>query len=175
MYGISFENNQGVYVDNFSVRGHSGLLLTRIPQSVLQSFNSFLNYKLVILQFGANVLNDKTDDYTWYKDGMVKVIKHFQTAFPNASILLIGSSDRSKKDLQGFKTLPTLTELIESQRNAAKETNIAFWNIYKAMGGNNSMPLWVKEKLASPDYTHFNFAGAKILSAKLTKSLFLKL
>ena len=175
LYGMSFEDNQGVYVDNFSIRGHSGLQLTRISQSMLESFNSFMNYKLIILQFGANVLNEETKDYSWYKEGMVKVIKHFQSAFPNTSILLISSSDRSKKDIKGFKTLPSLTKLIDAQRNAAKLTNIAFWNIYKAMGGDNSMPLWVEEKLASPDYTHFNFAGAKILSGKLTKSLFLKL
>ncbi|MFH0734792.1 MAG: hypothetical protein V1773_09650 [bacterium] len=175
LYGVSFEDNQGVFVDNFSIRGHSGLQLTRIPQTMLECFNSFMNYKLIILQFGANVITEETKDYSWYKEGMVKVIKHFQSAFPNTSILLISSSDRSKKDIKGFKTLPCLTKLIDAQRNAAKSTNIAFWNIYKAMGGNNSMPLWVEEKLASPDYTHFNFAGAKILSGKLTKSLFLKL
>lgn len=172
LYGMSFENGKGVYVDNFSIRGHSGLLLTRIPQSVLQGFNRFLNYKFVILQFGANVLSEGTKDYGWYQEGMVKVINHFKTAFPNAGILLISSSDRSMKDINGFKTIPSLSKLIDAQRNAAQITKISFWNIFKAMGGKNSMPLWVNEKLASPDYTHFNQAGARKLSYKLTKSLF---
>ncbi len=172
LYGMSFESGKGVYVDNFSIRGHSGLLLTRIPQSVLQSFDRFLNYKLVILQFGANVLSEETKDYGWYQDGMIKVINHIKTAFPNAGILLISSSDRSMKDINGFRTIPSLNKLIDAQRNAARITKVCFWNIFKAMGGKNSMPLWVNENLASSDYTHFNHAGAKKLSYKLTKSLF---
>jgi lysophospholipase L1-like esterase len=44
----------------------------------------------------------------------------------------------------------------------AARTHIAFFNLYKAMGGANSMKTWVEgqPKLAADDYTHPNGAGA---------------
>ncbi|MCF8266811.1 MAG: hypothetical protein K9I69_01925, partial [Ignavibacteriales bacterium] len=45
----------------------------------------------------------------------------------------------------------------------AKNADIAFWNLFEAMGGMNSMESWVKANppLASSDYTHFNDQGAR--------------
>ena len=40
----------------------------------------------------------------------------------------------------------------------------AYWDIFEAMGGKNSMPLWVESKkpiLAASDHVHFSRAGAR--------------
>jgi lysophospholipase L1-like esterase len=171
LYGVSFENEAGIFVDNFAVRGHSGLNLTRIPKSVLQAFNSYFDYNLIILQYGANVLDESVHGYEWYKQGLIKAIRHLQSAFPDASILVVSAADRSKKDINGFSTIKNIYNLIEAQELAAKETGASFWNLFKAMGGDNSMPVWVNGKMAAPDYTHFNHSGSSVLSKKLTFSL----
>lgn len=171
LYGVSFENEPGIFVDNYAVRGHSGLNLTRIPKSVLQAFNSYFDYNLIILQYGANVLDESVHSYGWYKEGLVKTIKYLQNAFPDASILVVSAADRSRKDLNGFSTIKNVFSLIDAQESAAKETGAAFWNLFKAMGGVNSMPVWVEGNMASPDYTHFNHSGSSALSKKLTLSL----
>ncbi len=175
LYGISFESESGIYVDNYAVRGHSGLNLTRIPKNVLQAFNSYFDYNLIILQYGANVLDESVHGYAWYKEGLIKTIRHLQNAFPDASILVVSAADRSRKDINGFSTIRNVFELIEAQELAAKETGAAFWNLFKAMGGVNSMPVWVAGKMAAPDYTHFNHSGSSALSKKLTLSLLKKL
>ncbi len=171
LYGVSFENSNGIYVDNYAVRGHNGLNLNKIPKNVLQAFNSYLNYDLIILQFGANVLDESIQGYGWYQKGLVNTIKHLKSAFPSSSILVVSAADRSKKDINGFSTIQNVISLVEAQEKASKETNVAFWNMFKAMGGLNSMPAWVSGNLAASDYTHFNHAGANALSKKLTLSL----
>jgi hypothetical protein len=51
-------------------------------------------------------------------------------------------------------------------RKATLESGFAFWDMYEAMGGKNSMPSWVfaDPPLASSDFVHFNPLGAKIIA-----------
>ena len=59
------------------------------------------------------------------------------------------------------------------QKEISKETNIAFWNTFEAMGGQNSMVKWVKNKpaYAHSDFTHFNKTGADKIGEMLAKTL----
>ncbi|MCH7827691.1 MAG: hypothetical protein IIC75_06960, partial [Bacteroidetes bacterium] len=53
-YGISLENGNGIYVDNFPLTGNSGVSLTKIKKQTLKDFNKLMNYKLIIIKFGYN-------------------------------------------------------------------------------------------------------------------------
>lgn len=163
IYGVSMESSTGVILDNFSLRGNSGLNLTSINNSVLKAFDSEMNIDLIVLQFGLNVLSGKTN-YVWYKSGMKRVITHLKNAIPNASILLVGVADKSSKNEKGnMETDIAVPLIIDAQREAARETEVAFFNLYEAMGGENSMVKWVEElEYANKDYTHFNFKGADL-------------
>ncbi|MDP3684605.1 MAG: hypothetical protein Q8S01_11815, partial [Ignavibacteria bacterium] len=89
-YGVSLENGTGVYLDNFPFFANSGIPLREIPMNVLTDFNELQNYKLIIIQFGANVISPEHNDYTWYATQMEKVINYFKQAFPNTSIVIVG-------------------------------------------------------------------------------------
>jgi hypothetical protein len=49
-------------------------------------------------------------------------------------------------------------------RKATLDAGAAYWNLYAAMGGKNSMPSWVEKGLAGKDHIHFSNGGAKIAS-----------
>jgi len=160
-YGLSLESGPGVYVDNFPFRGNTGVDLKDIPVSTLKAFDKYLKYDLIIFQFGLNALSARNFDK--YEKDMIKVVEHYQEAFPNASFILIGSQDRSVKRGANFETDPSLLKLVQAQINIARETKIAFWNLFDAMGGKNSMSKWVEANppLAYKDYIHFNEYGVK--------------
>jgi len=82
---------------------------------------------------------------------------------PNASFLLVGVHDKSIKKGSNFITDPAIPKLVEAQENIAEKADIAFWNLFEAMGGKNSMPNWVNSNppRAFKDYIHFNDIGAK--------------
>jgi len=162
IYGISFESRQGVIVDNFAMRGSSGMHLSSIKPEVLEQFNAYMNYDLIVLQFGLNVLGE-VNDFSWYRDRMIKVIRQYQAAMPTASILLVGTGDRAKRAPDGsMQTDPVVYRLIQAQQDAATQTGVAFFNLFEAMGGTNSMVRWVDElKYANKDYAHLNFKGAR--------------
>jgi lysophospholipase L1-like esterase len=53
------------------------------------------------------------------------------------------------------------------------KTGCAFWDLYQAMGGKNSMVQWVNAtpSLAEKDFTHFNFRGARIIGEMLYNAI----
>ena len=63
--------------------------------------------------------------------------------------------------------------MVEAQREIAKKTKIAFWDVYHAMGGRNSMVAFVNAKptMAAKDYTHLNYWGGKKIAKLLANEL----
>lgn len=173
LFGASFEDGAGVYVDNFSLRGNSGISLTGISRSMLTKFNSYRHYKLVILQFGLNMVQEDSLNYKAYVRRMVRVINNLKKSFPQASFLLMSVSDRSTNSTGKFQTMNAIPAMRNAQRMIAQETKIAFWDMFEAMGGENSMVRFVTSKpaLAAKDYTHLNFNGGEKLAGSLVKSL----
>ena len=170
-YGVSLENPVGLYVDNFPLRGNSGVDILKILPNTLKDYAKFVDYKLIVLEFGLN-LAGKTD-YSWYEREMGRVIGHLKTAYPKASILMISVHDKAVKQGSNFVTDPSVLRLLETQKNIATKNNVALFNLFEAMGGNNSMGKWVTANppLASKDYVHFNIYGAKRVADMITQSL----
>jgi lysophospholipase L1-like esterase len=169
VYGVSFESPQGVTLDNFSFRGNSGMSLTRIPAAQLAAFGNVLDYRLIILHYGVNVASAKVKNYAFYERAMTRVVDRMQRAFPNASILIIGMSDKSSRIDGEFVTDPSVPRLLAAQQRLASHNHAAFWNLFEAMGGENSMVSWVEDKpaLANHDYTHVNSRGAHKIAGLL--------
>ncbi len=172
-YGFNFDDGKGVHVDNFSNRGNSGLPIATFNTQVMQAFNEKLGYDLIVLQYGTNVLNYGSLNYTWYERKMTKVVAHLKECFPGTAILIISTADKSTKYDLEMKTDSAVVPLTRAQRKYAVNTEAAYVNLYTLMGGDGSMVKWVEEvpAKANKDYTHFNFKGAKQVSDMIYNQL----
>jgi hypothetical protein len=171
MYGVSFENNNGVYVDNFSIRGNSGWGLLGVSEDMYRQFNDLQHYKLVILQYGLNVIQPNTQQLGWYVPKMMSAIERIKKGFPEASILVVGVSDRSTRKDGSYVSFPSIPRLIEAQREMSRKTGVTFWNLWEAMGGPGSMVRMVNAGLANKDYTHLKYAGGRKIANLLAGAL----
>jgi lysophospholipase L1-like esterase len=173
IYAVSLESDTGIIVDNLSFRGNSGLPLTKIPEEILRGFNEENQYDLIILQYGMNAVSPTAKDYHWYNKGLDKMVKHIQRSFPNAAILFVGVPDKGYKQDGQYITNPGVPLVVEAEKQVAENNGIAFWNLFEAMGGYNSMVKWAEAdtSLANKDYTHFNFRGASKVAHLLYKEL----
>ena len=168
------DGTQGIAVDNFSLRGSSGLSLRSIPVRTMREFNELRPYDLIVLQYGLNVATERGRNYDRYRDGMLTTIAHLKQAFPQAGILIVGVGDREYKTEEGsLRTMLGIKNLIRYQQNLAADSGVAFWNMFEAMGGEGSMADMVhaKPSLANYDYTHINFRGGKHLAELLYEDL----
>lgn len=170
MYGVALDCNRGITVDNIPLRGSAGLEFSKMNLTALQAQAEQLKPCLVILHFGVNVTMNSTD-FGFYERKMLEQITFLKKAFPQASFVLVGISDRSYRTENGFETYPAVEILRRVQKRIAFQADCAFWDLYEAMGGKNTMPLWVEKGLASKDYTHFTLKGAEIIGNMLFEAL----
>lgn len=173
-YGVCFETNNGVYVDNYSFRGISGVELGRLSADMVRRMQQERPYDLIVLHYGANVLfRPELTDYSWYERPMKKVMDSLRKDLPGTSFLIVGTADKSYKKGDRYVTAPGVEALLKVQHGLAAEFGTAYWNLYAAMGGEGSMVKWVEGDtvLANKDYTHLNRQGAAKVGALLYKAI----
>ena len=169
-YGIVLESATGASVDNYSIRGNSGLALFGTNRETNSQIGALRNYDLVILEYGLNVLSPEVRHYGSYQKALTNIIRYVQSCFPGSSIMVMGVGDRSNHENGDFGTMPAVYGMIQAQRNAARATGVAFWNTFEAMGGTNSMVEFVRKQWAAKDYTHISYRGGKYIADKMFKS-----
>lgn len=173
LYGMAFDCNTGVAVDNIALRGSSGVEFTKMDKEFLKQHIKKLNVKLLVLQFGVNVVPSPAKNYDFYERLMIKQLRFLKSLSPDLCILVVGVSDMAHKEGTNMVSYSNIPIIRNAQRNAAFKTGCAFWDLYEAMGGAGAMRSWVHSKpsLAGKDYTHFNARGAKVVGEMLYEAL----
>ena len=162
LFGVMLDSKKGISLDNIPMRGCSGTIFTITDRKTLEPFFKRNNVQLIILQYGGNSVPymNKEKAIQGYKKSLIAQVKLFQSMAPNAKMLFIGPADMSTNIKGEKQTYPQLEPSIEIIKQVCAETGIAFWNLYEAMGGHNSMIKWVDANLAGKDYLHFTREGA---------------
>ena len=170
VYGVSLETPTGVIVDNIPMRGCSGTIFTKIDSTQLSDFYRETNTRLIILQFGGNMIPQTENPSTisgYVRSTLRQQIRYIRACAPQASILFIGPSDMSTRIDGELSTYPLLPYMDKLLKKMAEEEQIAYWSMYDAMGGKNSMVHWVEVGLAGSDYVHFTRSGANKIGRML--------
>lgn len=172
IYGIMVDDGAGVAVDNVPLRGCSGHQFTQINQDQLAAAYSHMDVGLIILQFGGNSVpylkGQKSIDA--YCESMGAQIDRMHKCCPKAKILFIGPSDMSTRENGDLRSYGCIPQLVASLQATANNHGAAYWSIYHAMGGLNSMVAWVNQGLSGPDYVHFTTRGVDIMGDRLAKA-----
>ena len=170
VYGVSLETPTGVIVDNIPMRGCSGNIFTKIDSTQLSDFYRETNTRLIILQFGGNMIPQTENPSTisgYVRSTLRQQIRYIRACAPQASILFIGPSDMSTNIDGQMTTYPMVPYMDKLLKKMAAEEQIAYWSMYDAMGGKDSMVRWVENGLAGSDYVHFTRSGANNIGKKL--------
>lgn len=170
IYGVSFESQKGIFVDNFSFRGITGVELNKLDEDFIKSIQESNHYDLIVLQYGVNLLFRPNDtDYSYYAKLMKPVLAKLKNGFADADFLVVSSADRAFRYDGVYKTAKGLPNLLETQAQLAFENGFTFYNQFESMGGTNSIVKWANETppLANKDYVHPNGKGADILAEKI--------
>lgn len=173
VYAIALDAATGVSVDNLPFRGSSGTEFTRLDFKQLQEMNKHMNPGLIMLEFGVNIVPHIIKNYNYYERALTRQIKYLKYVFPNTPVLIISVSDMSMKKGNYYVSYPNISKIKQAQKNAALNTNSAYWDLQQAMGGENSMPSWVfsNPKLASKDFIHFTRNGGHIVAQMLYNAM----
>ena len=174
IYGISFESEGGIQVDNIAMRGGSGLIFTSMSRGTQQAMLDELSPGLILLQYGGNVVPYMSSSY--YRRAFRRQLKFFQEVCPLTPVIVIGPSDMAIREDGQFLTYPGLVGIRDALRDAALDSGFGFWDLYEAMGGQNSMASFVHADppLASSDYVHFTNLGVNLVAEMFYNALMLE-
>ena len=163
VYGLSQESETGIIVDNIPMRGCLGLVFNKIDSAQLASFYREQNVRLIIMQFGGNAIpsNKNPGTIQGIVKGLRQQVQIMRSLAPEASILFIGPSDMLTQIDGEWQTYPMVPYMDKLLRKMALEENIAYFSLYRWMGGAGSMLHWQEIGLAGTDGVHFTRAGAR--------------
>ncbi|MBQ4394243.1 MAG: hypothetical protein II825_02950 [Paludibacteraceae bacterium] len=163
VYGLSQESATGVIVDNIPMRGCLGLVFTKMDRHLLQTFYREQNVKLIIMQFGGNAIpfNENPGTISGIVKGLRQQVQYVRECAPEASILFIGPSDMMHQVDGEWESYPMVPYMDRLLRKMALEENIAYFSLFRWMGGAGSMKRWQEIGLAGADGVHFYRGGAR--------------
>ena len=163
VYGLSQESDKGVIVDNIPMRGCLGLVFAKMDGTQLSSFYRDQHVKLIIMQFGGNAIpfNENPGTISGIVKGLREQVQYVQSCAPEASILFIGPSDMLTQEEGEWISYPMVSYMDRLLRKMALEENIAYFSLFRWMGGAGSMRRWQEIGLAGSDGVHFTRAGAR--------------
>ena len=163
VYGISQESSTGIIVDNIPMRGCLGLVFNKIDSTQLTHFYRNENVTLIIMQFGGNAIpfNEKPSTIQSIVRGLRQQVRYIQSCAPHASILFIGPSDMLTTIDGVEQSYPMVSYMDRLLHKMALEEHIAYFSLFRWMGGNGSMARWKEIGLAGSDGIHFMRSGAR--------------
>lgn len=165
-YGLTLDGKDGISLDNVAMRGASGTIFVKLDRSSYDQMAKNLDPKVFIFQYGGNTVpylksKKSVDNYVNYVRSNVNWVRRHN---PKVSVLFIGPSDMATSVNGNWTTYPLLPYLDKKLKEMCTANNMAYWSMFEAMGGQNSMPYWVEQKWAGSDYTHFTAKGNRIIS-----------
>ncbi len=169
--GTWLYGDNGVTLDCMSSRGFSGLTLTKVSPELAGQMAKYIDYDLIILEFGINAMSAKQKDFSVYSNRMVEVINHVRECYPNADIIMMGIGDRGEKKAGEVHSMTSAPYMVSAQREAARKARCLFYDTRESMGGEDAIVSWVKDGLANKDYIHLTHQGGKKLAEPLFNAI----
>ena len=195
LFGVVMERNApGVIVDALGVGGSQAWHLAHWDWSFIGEHLRRRRPSLVIIAYGTN---ESANDFTTrekivktYSDTIAKV----KEAMPEVPVLVVGPIDRSVRERSDcekyskssviqasipegclWKTPLLLSEIVSGEREAALTSGVAFFDTFRAMGGEGTMDQWVKQspQLGQRDHTHLTKDGYEYNANLLYEALML--
>ncbi len=166
LFGFALDNKQGVTVETLGINGAQAHVILDWNERLWAAELDQRNPSLVILAYGTDEANSRSWTPEQYRADLNAVIERIRRVTPAASILMIGPPDCGR-----LRPLPHLSEVIDIQREIARQQGIAFWDWRMHMGGPGIVKRWVIAGWSQTDYIHLTAEGYRMLGKMVFDSI----
>ncbi|MEY4546975.1 MAG: hypothetical protein RL685_3170 [Pseudomonadota bacterium] len=177
-YGVVLERDvPGVVWDELSLIGSFTQRLDYQDGEHLARQLRRRNVDLMVFMFGGNDVQRENDDLKTtmrpYENEYSRVIRKFRAGRPDASCMVMSLIDHGARVENTVRTRPIVPRLVSAQRRVAEAQGCAFFDTFKAMGGENSIARWfqARPQLAAPDFSHPTAAGQAVIATLVYRAL----
>ena len=175
LYGVSLERDvPGVVYDALGLVGARAQRLLNAPAQHWAAQIEHRSPDLLVLGFGGNEAGSQWLEMRRYESDLRKVVQTMRAGNPDMDCLLFGPLDQAERNRRGdVVTIEKLPQIVEVQRQVARDLQCAFFDTYQAMGGKGTFYRWYKSRpqLASSDFRHATPEGYKVVGNLYYKAL----
>lgn len=162
--GAALERTEpGIVIDSFGVGSLNTLTQAKEDPTISAQMLQDRAYDLLVYMTGAG-------DIATMKDvpaALHRLITMQREALPGVSILIVRPADRGKQH-----TEKDAAKVGVQRREIAAAEGTAYWSLFDAMGGENSMSTFVQHNMSAfGDGIHFNDLGGHFVADRLQVSL----
>ncbi|MDE7412064.1 MAG: hypothetical protein K2M94_08505 [Paramuribaculum sp.] len=162
--GVWLTDSAGVSLDCMSSRGFSGLTLSAVAPDITDQLSKYIDYDLIILEFGINAMSPRQKNFNAYAGKMIDVVNHLRVCYPETDILLMGIGDRGERRNGEVHSVISAPYLVDAQRDVARKSKCLFWDTRLAMGGEDAVVEWSRKGDINKDYIHMSHKGGERLA-----------
>ena len=159
LLGWSTDRDAGVTYEALGINGAQASIFFRWRDDMIASDLKDRNPGLIVLAYGTNEAGDPNWTGESYQAMFSALLRRLRADCPDASILVLGPTDRMMRTRAGLTPVQGIDRIIEAQRLASAENGCAYWNAKRRMGGSKSIRDWMTAGLGQADYVHFTATG----------------
>jgi hypothetical protein len=172
-YGVVVEREgPGVVYDSLGLLGARANRLLNYDKSHIKAQLEQRGVNLLVLGFGGNEASDNRPEEDFYED-YLQVLLRMHQGREDLSCLVFAPLDQARRHRGRIRTLLTIPRIVTAQRRAALDSGCAFYDTWRAMGGEDAMRRWYKARprLAMGDFRHATPAGYEVIGNMFYKAL----
>lgn len=153
----------GIVIDSFGVGSLNTLTQAKEDPQISTEMLRDRNYDLLVYMTGAGDIATMKD----VPEALHRLIAMQREALPGVSILIVRPADRGKQH-----TEKDAAKVGVQRREIAVAEGTAYWSLFDAMGGENSMSTFVQNNMSAfGDGIHFSDLGGHFVGDRLQVSL----
>lgn len=173
-YGAVLERDEaGVVWDGMALIGSFTDRLSFQDQDHFSGQVRHRSPDLIVVSFGGNDLGRERgalrSTMAPYEQELSELLNNLRAGRPQASCLVMTPVDHGTRVGKRIVSRPVVPRLVAAQRKVARAAGCAFFDTYRAMGGEGSVGRWFRKKprLMSPDLSHPSVHGQRVIGGKL--------
>lgn len=175
VYGVVLERDRpGVVVENLGLVGAKARHQLYWDEDLWRGFFVARRPDLVAFAYGNNEVDDDHLTLAQHEQHLRAVLARIRAAAPDASCLLIGPTDRPRREPDGsLRAQPIVGEISEMQRRVASDVGCAFFDTLAFQGGLGSGIRWLAHDppLMRDDLMHLSHDSYIRWSEVLTRAM----
>ncbi len=176
-YGVVLEHvGPGAVVDNLGMANGRAPRLTLLDREQWQAQIRQRHPDVLSFAYGVNTAGEDPASESWlekYQNQYETALRRARQASPEIDCLVVSLLTRARRQEGRIVTYPSVEPLVKTQRQAARQSQCAFWNAYRAFGGADGARQWYNNRpqLLGSDFAHPTRAGYQKLANLFYASL----
>ena len=177
LYGAALSNEvPGVTWDTIGVPASDAAMYMGVEEARFKRQLKARDPALVVAMIGGN--ETRSLAFKWTNLDEVRghyaaLLDRIKAAAPDASCLAVAPIDAAKATSAGatLTTRPQLVQVVEMEREVAREKGCGFLNLFEAMGGRGSLQRFHRRGLINDDLVHPKGKGGDVMGQLLADAL----